>query len=330
MADVVPTAGPARTGQQSPPGTPLGRRPTTRQAAAGLVEFRAPRTQTDWLPDDTMVIEADGGVTITQLRPQGDLLELHARTAVLFTTIKRGEMGGDKVAAGADVNRRIKAVYLEGDVVMNYEPALPTSPEQRLTAERIYYDFPSDRAILTSVVMHSLDPEYQAPVMIRAAAVQQLSQGEMEGRQVEISSSYFATPTYSIKTSYAYIRQEAGEGNLVNFNFLAQDATVNFWDMPLFYFPQVAGVANNGPMPLRDLQIGQSNQLGWFVMSKWGLFELAGQNHPKDLDVSVDLDEYTDRGIGGGLDAKYKGGLLTNGPDPWSYDGDVSGYYILG
>src|ERR1700722_16781310 len=157
--------------------------------------------------EETLRGAITGGVGIFRTSANGDYLTIYADRAVIFTHEKqRGAFGA--LDAQTDLAREISGAYLEGDVRITFTSHLTARPDQRLFANRIYYDFDTDRAVLSDVVLRSTDPPGEPAIAIRAAELGQVSTGEFRGDHVEMSTSSFATPTFSVKTDEVYIRQE--------------------------------------------------------------------------------------------------------------------------
>jgi len=290
----------------------------------GKVDFSARLTEPIDMGDGLRAYQLTGGVTITRTADSGDFLELLADNAVLFTSDRQEESG--KQTPGAGLGHHITAVYLEGDVRVNFTPAAAKKPEQRLTADRVYYDFVTDRAILTNVVLHTINPETQTPITVRAKIMHQLAQGEYVANKVEFTTSKFAVPMMSMRSSYAYIRQEPEDPGTFDVN--SRNDTVNIMGAPVFYLPWLWGTIDNKPFPLRTLGIGNSSRFGYAVTSDWGLFETLGQTPPKNLDISYRIDNYADRGFGGGFDGKYSGGFITDTGESSGYQGDFTAFML--
>ncbi len=77
---------------------------------------------------------------------------------------------------------------------MNFTPASSKDPEQQLTADRVYYDFVTQRAILTGVVFHSIDPVTQIPITVRAETMRQLAHGEFTAEKADIHHEQICRP----------------------------------------------------------------------------------------------------------------------------------------
>jgi hypothetical protein len=320
MLDVAP----ATQDSTQPPGAanPSGvLQPGT--SKAGYIEVApVPLVQQIRADDGTRAFELSGGVKLTESFDNGDFIEFSAQDAVLFTD----EPAGGATSSPADLGHRFTAAYLEGDVRMNFLPALKKNPEQRLTADRVYYDFLTQQAILTGVVFHAIDPASKIPFTVRAQVMKQIAHGEFSARHAEFTTSYFAVPTFSIRSTYAYIHQEPEDKD--NYDIVSHNDTGQVFGVPVFYWPGLWGTFNDKPLPIRNFSAGNSSRYGFTVNSDWGLFETLGQAPPQDLDVSFPLDYYSLRGFGGGIDGTYKGGFITESDEPWDFQGDFKSYLM--
>lgn len=309
-----PATGPAGLAPQPP--TPVRMR-------AGLIE-----TVTD--ERGKLAVVLSGGVLLIQQRPGNELITLRADRAVAFTDFEKL----DELWEGQgprDLEAQVHSAYLEGDVRVTLTPGAPGAQEQRLEANRVYYEFGTDRAVLTDAVVHSIEPTRQIPVVLRARNVRQLAQGQYDATNVTLTTSGFATPSYSINASRAYVRTvdvpEEGIGRRTTVR--AQDATLRVFDVPVFYLPRVGATITDRGLPLRSVGIVNSSRYGFGVTTEWGLFETLGRPAPRDLDVSYRLDYFSDRGPALGLEADYAGGFITDpARDIWNFTGDLRTYWV--
>ncbi len=315
----------------APNRAPAAAKPATRPAKAVPVAFEANDVQTVNARDGTVAVVLSGDVVLRQRRPSGELLELLGQHAVMFTRLKslrelqksNGRSGGRDDFVGA---------YLEGDVRIRYTP-LPTPNaraigEQRLDAERVYYEFATDRAILTDVVMHTVNPQPPIPIVMHAQKMRQLAEGEFQAEKAEISSSSFARPTFGIAAQRIYVRED-GEGVDKRYIYDGSGATLRIFDTPVFYVPQISGVADNNGDLLRTVGVGQQSGLGTVVDTEWGLFEALGLTPPRDLDAAFRAGYLSDRGPATGFDANYVGGFVTDTTrQPWNFEGDFKSFFV--
>jgi hypothetical protein len=319
----------------APPATPTTRPagelpgevlpPTTSQS--GYVDLHAGLGQELVLSDDSVVIVTSGGVTLTQTKSTGDFLELLSERGVIFTSLTGEDL--KRGVNASDLGKKITAAYLEGDVRINMMPVGPRKAEERLTADRVYYEFATDRAILTNVIMHTVDPRTQIPVIVRAEAMHQLAVGEFTAQKAVMTTSSFATPSVSVRANDLYVHQVPGYEGDINNDFTAKDTTLDLFGIPVFYLPEVDGEVSNDPYPLRNLSTGNSQRYGFAVTSQWGLFESLGRRPPPDLDISYRLDNFSERGFGGGVDANYQGGFIDDTTlQAWDFQGNFTSYLI--
>jgi lipopolysaccharide assembly outer membrane protein LptD (OstA) len=312
------------------PGPSTG--PTTQQVDRGEpMTLMAGNVQTtSQTADGHLAAVLSGRVWLVQRKRNGAMLEMLADRAVLFTPL-RDLREVEKLRMGSIVDA-VVGVYLEGDVQITQTPppSKPRDAENRLLANRVYYDTTTDRAVLTDVVLHTYDFDKQLPVAIRAQKVRQLSLGEYEAQGARVSSSLFATPTYSLGASTMYIRQvDTGDpATGVQTTFTGHNVTLNLLDVPVFWLPWAAGVWNERG-PLRNLGVGQSRQLGFGLETEWGPYELMGRLPPEGLDLALRLDWYSKRGPATGVDAYYVGDLTGDFlREPWSFKGNLSAYAV--
>ena len=314
-----------------PDAIPRPPRPTTAPVEPKApVTFRAKDVQTSTATTDgKLAVVLTGGVLLIQERANGEVIELRADRAVLFTALdKLGDLTGP---ARRTVEESIAGAYLEGDVRVTFTPAdTKVNPEQRLSADSVYYEFNTDRAVTTQAVLHTTDPMTQLPVTVRADTIRQLALGEYTAQGVELSTSNFRRPSYAVRSSKLYVRQYQPEGSSGTVTQIdARNATLRSFGIPVFYLPRIAGEVPRNGLPLRGVQIGASRGFGFGVQTEWGLFSALGVASPPGLDASFKLDYFTERGPALGLDAKYKGGYVTEDTkEPWNFEGDFSAYIV--
>ena len=285
---------------------------------------------TNYVVDGKVAAVISGGVTLFQRRANGDFIELQAEQAVLFTTMEKLSDARD-LEQIKNVSDAITGAYLEGDVRVTYTPAAPTQGDYRLRARRTYYDFATDRAILTDAVFHTIEPEQQIPVIARAKVIRQLSAGEFKARKVELSTSAFALPSYSIAADSVYVRKvdtddpQMGERT----TFRAHDATFRVFGVPVMWLPDAAGALTDRGLPLRSASLVNSSRFGAGVKTEWGLLETLGQPPLEDFDISYKADYFSDRGPAFGIDADYEGGFVTEtSKQRWGFLGDLESYFV--
>lgn len=318
--------------QQAGPTSQQPPRATTRPAPVLPVQFlhvEAGNSDVVDTEEGTVALVFWDGVAIYVKQANNDTMEMRSQRAVLFTSMQslRDMNKGEKQEKG---QKKVTAAYLEGDAQIEYDPMKPGVGEQRLMAKQIYYDFATDRAILIAAVMHTFDAKKATPFIVRANVLRQLSKGEYRASNVELTSSAFAVPSYSLAADRLYVRQEpSGNEQYPNvIAYQAENTTLQAFHYPFFYLPYASGTVG-GPSALRGLGFGDRSDLGYAGMTQWGLFETLGQMHPRDLDADYRVDYFDKRGPAFGLNAAYGGGLLTEPEhDPFNFEGDFKSYFV--
>jgi lipopolysaccharide export system protein LptA len=310
--------------------------PTTQKLPNAPLSFRAAHFESIQTPDDKVAFVLSGDVVLFQSRIAGDFLECQADRVVLFTP--RSSLRGMTESAKYEAaEQAVTSAYLEGDVRLVYTPPPPKSPlakprgEQRLTGDRVYYDFTTDRAVLTDAVVHTIDPTINIPVVVRAQLLQQMSLGEFEAHKVALTTSQFATPSYSINAQSAYVRMvDTGDPRFgVETQYVAHNATMRAYDIPYLLFPTLSGDITQRGTALRAIYTESSSRYGTGVRSTWGLFETFGILPPEDLDLQYHADYLSSRGFGTGLDGTYEGGFIDETTkQPWDFQGKFNSYFI--
>ncbi len=295
------------------------------------VRFRADEVVITKTADDTIALTLGGHLLLMVDRGKGERVEMQADRMVVFTKIKSAAEAG-KLLPGQTMRDQVQAVYLEGDVRLDYTPADGSKTAgQRMTAERCYYELPTDRAVLTDAVFRTVDPKTQLPVILRADTLRQLSKDQFKGEGIRMTTSTFANPSFAVAASSAYVTvEDTGDPLLGNrYSFSAWNARPQFFGVPVFYLPFAGGSITERGFPLRNISFGQSSKFGTSIETEWGLLETIGYPAPKDLDISYRVDYFSDRGPAAGIDASYKGGFVTDTTrQPWNFAGEVKSYFV--
>ncbi len=200
---------------------------------------------------------------------------------------------------------RVKAVYLEGDVVL-------TLGDRFVRAERLYYDFERDRALILDAVLRADVPAREIPLYVRATEIRQLSAREFSARHAEVTTSEFYTPSYHIGADTVYIRdltrRDAQGRNVgpVSGAYELKNATLNIAGFPVAWWPYSKGRLETSETLLRRIATGYSSKRGYQFESAWYLFNLLGIQAPEGVDATLLLDYYSKRGPGVGINVDYE------------------------
>lgn len=308
--------------------------PSTRPAGPDQpVAFRAADVQMSRSPDGKVALVLSDGVSLFQKQLNGAFVELQADRAVIFTTLDDlRDLAEEQAQQFKSVEDAVTAAYLEGDVRIVYTPPnLKIDSERRLEGNRVYYEFATNRAVLTDAVLHTTEPERKIPITLRAGIIRQLALGEYRADQIELSTSNLAVPSYSIRATKAYVKQvETGDPRYgTRTTFQATDTTFHLYGAPVFWTPSASGSLTDRGSALREIVIGGARDLGFGIRTKWGVFETLGMIPPDELDLAVRLDYFTRRGFAAGLEGSYEGGYVSEiTRQPWTFQGNFQSYFV--
>lgn len=206
---------------------------------------------------------------------------------------------------GSRIRRRIKAVYLEGDVVLSHG-------DRVIRAHRLFYDFERDRALLLDAVFRMDVPQRGIPLYVRADEIRQLSAREFSARNAKITTSEFYTPHYHIGADsiYLYDRTPRDAGGApagtIAGTYEVVNSTLNVQNTPVLYWPRSKGNLEESETLLRRLRTGYSDDFGYEFESAWHLFNLLGVEAPPGVNANLKLDYFSERGPATGIDVDYK------------------------
>jgi hypothetical protein len=235
----------------------------------------------------------------------GRLLELQADAAVVFySTDKSGadeKPGGvqDLGAAGA-----IEAVYVCGDVVM-------TEGLRTIRADEMYYEFWDKRGLAINATVRSFDVGRGIPIYVRAAKVRQLAENKFAAEDVVLTSSEFAVPQVSARASSAMVTdvttidQQAGQTKDSSYDVQMRDVRLKAGETTVFYWPYLRSNLERPDVPFKSLRVGNDGIMGTSVETRWYLSRLLGLQEPEGTNGTFDLDYYSKRGVGSGMNVDY-------------------------
>lgn len=261
-------------------------------------------------------ITADGGITLQYLdAARGQTIDLRAERGVVY--LKEGE---DSARAPAQLNAdEIDGIYLEGGV-------LAASDDWSVRSPRVYIDLARDKMLMLDAVFWTVDQRTSMPLYLRADAVRQTALGEFEAEKARIATSSFYEPDLSVgvRDLKVSIREERGSGSggagagtgdgvsgvgggssdpvrrvLVE----GKNVTLNIGSVPVLWAPKLS--ADDDPVPLRDIRIGDSNRTGLAVRTRWDLFSLFGIDPIEGMDFDLQVDYYGERGPAFGVNGEW-------------------------
>ena len=298
-------------------------------AAGSPVSFRAGSITTRATEDGTALVLA-GGAFLIQERPDGSVLELEGRRAVLFTRLADlAELAG----AGRDAEGAVESAYVEGDVRVRFTPPPGGGgeglAEQRLEAGRVFYEFDTDRAVLTDATLRTREPRRDLPVTLRAETIRQVARGRYEADDAELSFSRFARPEYALNAGRITVDQrDVGGARGTRTAFRADDLTLRAYGLPFLYLPAAGGVVDERPFPLESVALDNRDNFGTGVLTRWGLFETLGLDRPEGTDAGYALDYFSERGPAAGLDFDYARDAVAGDGTATGFAGTFTAYGV--
>lgn len=295
-----------------------------------VLTFQAPRGKSKTvMVGDQQAMTVTGGAFMARGVPgTGDYLEIQADSVVLFLQppppradegaadgLPEGLRGGPSRSrpgwsnaqeiTGAAGDLKAEAVYLEGDVVM-------TQGATMIRAERLYYDFVEERALILDAVLRTMLVDRNIPLYLRAPEIRQLSAKHFSAYEARLTTSEFYTPHYHIGARNIELmdRTPGGVGGaqrgLGAGSITIRHATLNVGDHPIAYWPYVRVSVDVSETSIKAIRTGYSGDFGLELETDWNLFSVAGLETPEGFDGTLSLDYYSDRGPGIGTDVEYK------------------------
>ncbi len=238
--------------------------------------------------------------------PGRPAFELHAERAVLFAP-KEAQSKGENTLA------QVTGVYLEGDVSLDYG-------SYAMRAERLYYDFLSNRVIILDGMLSTEDEVRNVPMVLRAEEIRgynirNKAAAEFAAKSVKFSTSEFYMPHYHIGASNAYLQPVQVAGGAVpndreetpkqTYAYQVSDVTMNFAGVPIFWWPYLSGDTSKMMIPLRKINVGYTKRYGLSIETSWHLLALAGIREPEGVRSILYADYFGKRGPGTGADVSY-------------------------
>lgn len=215
------------------------------------------------------------------------------------------EPGESPAGRALNLTGKIRAVYLEGDVMLSLG-------ERFIRASRLYYDFERDQALILDAVFRAELPERGIPLYVRADEIRQLSRKEFSARNARVSTSEFHTPHYHVGVEKIVIRDAtprnaagAPAGD-VRGTYELRNATLKVGNVPVGWWPFSRGDYQTSETLLRRFRSGYSDNNGVEIETSWYLFNLLGIPKPQGFDSTFRMDYYSRRGPGVGINADYE------------------------
>ncbi len=179
----------------------------------------------------------------------------------------------------------VSGAYLEGDVRIRFTPSEKPggqpAAEQRLEANRVYYEFATDRAILTDAVVHTIEPKANIPFTVRAKTVRTARPGGVQRRQGAAEHQHLRRADVRDRApEKIYVRQDRhrARGDRSGRRSAAdRHARSARSASPIFYLPSLGGSISDEQTLLRcDRRRADAGVRVQGALTEFGLFETFG------------------------------------------------------
>lgn len=313
------------------------RRPTIERPPR-VIHYQLKSIEPAETPTGERVFVSTGGVYFGQEGgPDAPMLEIRADTAVVFPADNlaeslaganlRGERHEPAATQPTDTpatpepkppkepgpadlgliggTGQVRAVYLEGDVVLSLG-------NRFVRAHRLYYDFERDRALLLDAVFRADIPQRGIPLYVRADEIRQLSAREFAARHAIVTTSEFYTPSYHVGAERIVLRDTTARDadgratSPIGGEYELNNATANISGIPFLWWPYSQGKLEESETLLRRFRTGYSGEFGAEVETAWYLFNLLGVKPPEGYDATLRLDYFSRRGPAAGVNVDYE------------------------
>lgn len=266
---------------------------TERPRAQPQVDFNAGRVVFRKGEDEGYLLLV-GNVQVMYVEPgTSRRVALTADRAVIFTDPDITAVGGGGGSSGA---QKIRGVYLEDNVLI-------TDGQYTLRGPRVFYDLQNERAVVLEAVFFTWDVERQLPIYVRAERIRQQARDQWSARNAYLTTSEFAEPHFAIGLKSLTIDQDTMADGRPSYDVTAEGVTFNIVDVPVFYWPSMAGSGTD--LPLRSVNAGYSSRRGAVMETRWDLFALTNTPKPQGVDAELLVDGYSKRGPAVGIEMDY-------------------------
>lgn len=303
-----------------------------------MIRYRLGKIEPARTTDGNQVLVATDGVYLSRTggRIENPVLEIIADSAVLFVAQSLDPNSDEPgvpsapvdtptpAAQTADANlrdrlqRSVRSVYLEGDVRLSLG-------NRYVRAERLFYDFELEQALILDAVLRAEIPERGIPLYVRADEIRQVSSTRFTAIKARVTTDEFYTPHYHLgaerviiddRTTRDLTGRQTGftRGSIEMF-----DTTFNVNNVPIAYWPYSRADVEQTEQILRGISTGYDSEFGVTTETRWSLYNVLGIVPPEGYDAELRLDYYSERGPGIGIDSDY---------ETEDYLGLIRSYYI--
>jgi hypothetical protein len=233
-------------------------------------------------------------MTAEQIQKKVSQLPTEEEAAREVAPMKRAQQSSD-----------VAAIYMEGDVVL-------IRGYRQIRADKIYYDFEENKALILNAVARSIVPKRDVPIYVRADEIRQLNEREFEATDAKLTANEFYTPSYHVGATKIYFEDrterlaDGEQVGLVAGTYKVYNATLNVEGVPILYWPYITGDFKQAETSIKSVNFGYSSDYGVTAKTRWYLLPLLGLEEPEGVTATLKLDYYGDRGPAVGVDSYYE------------------------
>lgn len=239
---------------------------------------------------DNVPINAAGQAIYTRI-------DLTADRAVIWTDANRL----DGLGGGFDVDETTPfQVYLEGNIIIR-------QGTNEIRATNAFYDVRERRGLMMNAEVKTFVPEYDATLRLRADTLRQQSENKFHAKNAFVTTSEFGQPGYSLNAGEIFVDNEPNPftGKRQSPYVSAVNPRVYIENVPVLALPSISGPADESLIPIRRAKVGTDSINGVSVETLWNVETLLGLNFEDDIDWTLELDGYTERGPAVGTRFEY-------------------------
>jgi hypothetical protein len=212
----------------------------------------------------------------------------------------------------------VRQIYVAGDVLF-------TQGIRTIRADELYYDLQNQQGLASNVVMKTFDTVRSIPIFVRARELRQAGPNRFEADDITLTTSDFWTPQLSLSAAHVGITDRTAEvkveGLLPRSSFDAQlkDVRFKYGGTTLLGLPVLRSDRERPDVPIRSIHLGHDQAFGTALETRWFLSRLLGLREPEGTASWLDVDYYSKRGVGTGVEVDY---------EKQDYFGSILGYVI--
>ena len=242
----------------------------------------------------------------------GHFLEIQADRAVVYAKESKIQQSMSRATSAPDMPEVIEGAYLEGAVLLR-------QGERTIEAERLYYDFEQERALILDAVMFQPHPTRKVPMIVWADQIRQLSgvpagkpgpgqelgEQEMVAYNARLTTSEMNTPQFDLKAKEIYLKvqEKADQNNQIYYQ--TKDEQLEIRGEPVTWSPGSKGTLDQEETALRRVRTGSITGRGNYLEADWNLYKLLNQPTTPGVDATLGTAYYSKAGPDLALNAKW-------------------------